>query len=63
MKKKRLLLIGLACAVAAVFAAGVRGDAAGEIGRLAELMGWKAGTVVADIGAVRGWAMSGEKRL
>ncbi|HEY6267645.1 MAG TPA: methyltransferase domain-containing protein [Candidatus Acidoferrum sp.] len=52
MKKKKLLLLGLACAVAAVFAVRVRGDAAGEeVGRLAELMGWKAGTVVADIGA------------
>jgi ubiquinone/menaquinone biosynthesis C-methylase UbiE len=51
MKRKHLLLAGLACAVAAVFTARVRGDAAGEIGRLAELMGWKAGTVVADIGA------------
>src|SRR6266571_2076778 len=51
MRKRRLLLAGLACAVAAVFAAQVRGDAAGEIKRLAELMGWKAGTVVADIGA------------
>ncbi len=51
MRKRNLLVVGLACAVAAVFAVGVRGDAAGEIGRLAELMGWKAGTVVADIGA------------
>jgi ubiquinone/menaquinone biosynthesis C-methylase UbiE len=51
MKKKKLLMLGLACAVVAVFATQVRGDAAGEIGRLAELMGWKAGTVVADIGA------------
>jgi len=51
MKKKTLLLVGLACAVAAVFAAPLRGDAAEEIGRLAELMGWKAGTVVGDIGA------------
>jgi ubiquinone/menaquinone biosynthesis C-methylase UbiE len=46
--------MGLACA----FAAQVRGDAAGEIARLAELMpfgaqgkGWGPGTVVADIGA------------
>ena len=46
--KKTLLL---ACAVALVFPARVRGDAAGEIKRLAELLGWKAGTVVADIGA------------
>src|SRR6266849_5751381 len=51
MKKKKLVLLGLACAVAAVFAVGVRGDAAEEIGRLAELMGWKAGIFVADIGA------------
>jgi len=49
--KKTLLLAVLASAVALVFAARVRGDAAGEIKRLAELLGWKAGTVVADIGA------------
>jgi ubiquinone/menaquinone biosynthesis C-methylase UbiE len=52
MKNKKSVLLGLACAAAAaVFAAQVRVHAAGEIGRLAELMGWKAGTVVADIGA------------
>ncbi len=54
MKKKKLLLVGLACAVAAavgVSAARAQGEAAEEVGRLAELMGWKAGTVVADIGA------------
>jgi ubiquinone/menaquinone biosynthesis C-methylase UbiE len=51
MNKKKLLLLGLACAVAAVFAVGVRGDAAEEVKRLAELMGWRARTVVADIGA------------
>ena len=39
------------CAAAVVFGAQVRGDATEEIKRLAELMGWKAGTVVADIGA------------
>ncbi len=50
-KRKLLLLVGLACAVAAVFVVGVRGEAAGEVKRLAELMGWKAGTVVADMGA------------
>src|SRR6267154_138000 len=55
MKTKKLLLAGLACAVAAMFAVGVRGEAADEIGRLAELMGWKAGTVVADIGAGGMW--------
>jgi ubiquinone/menaquinone biosynthesis C-methylase UbiE len=55
MKKRNLMQLVM---VALVFAVGVRGDAAGEIGRLAELMGWKAhpssgstGTVVADIGA------------
>ncbi len=51
MKKKTLMLLGLACAAAAVFAVGVRGDAADEVKRLADLMGWRAGTVAADIGA------------
>jgi ubiquinone/menaquinone biosynthesis C-methylase UbiE len=50
MKRKKLLLVWVACA-AAVFALQVRGEAAGEVKRLAELMGWKAGTVAADIGA------------
>ena len=51
MKKKILMLLGLAFAAAVVLAVQVRGEAAGEVKRLAELMGWKAGTVVADIGA------------
>src|SRR5882762_4426587 len=51
MRKRNLLLVGLVCAAGAVSAAQVRGEAAEEVGRLAELMGWKAGTVVADIGA------------
>ena len=51
MKKRKLLQLGLMCAGVAMSAVPVRGDAAGEIKRLAELMGWKAGTVVADIGA------------
>ncbi len=51
MNKKKVLLMGLVCATAVVFGAQVRGDATEEIKRLAELMGWKAGTVVADIGA------------
>ena len=53
MSKKKLLLLGLVCVVVAavVFAAQVRGEAAEEVKRLAESMGWKAGTVVADIGA------------
>src|SRR5712692_4499298 len=49
--RKRNLLVGLVCAVAAVFAVQTRGDAADEVKKLAELMGWRAGTVVADIGA------------
>jgi len=48
MSQKKLLLVVLACAVAAV---GLRGEAGEEVRRLAELMGWKAGTIVADIGA------------
>src|SRR5579864_1032257 len=52
MKKRKWLVVGLAWGVmAAGFATQARGDAADEIKRLAELMGWKAGTVVADIGA------------
>jgi len=43
--RRLVLLAGLACAAAAVFAGQVRGDAAEEVARLAELMGWKAGTV------------------
>ena len=43
--------MGVSCAIAALIAGQVRGDAAAEIKRLAELMGWKSGTVVADIGA------------
>ncbi len=50
-KRKILLLVGLACALATVFAGAVRGDAADEVKRLAELMGRKAGTIAADIGA------------
>src|SRR6266481_4020941 len=51
MKNNRLVRTGLACAVAAVFTVQVRGDTAEEVKRLAEVMGWKAGTVAADIGA------------
>jgi ubiquinone/menaquinone biosynthesis C-methylase UbiE len=51
MKKKKLLILGLVCAAVAVLAVQVRGEAAEEVARLAELMGWKAGTVAADIGA------------
>src|SRR6266852_3991732 len=48
MRKRNLLLVGLVCAVAAVFAVQTRGDAADEVKKLAELMGWRAGTVVAS---------------
>jgi hypothetical protein len=51
MNRKRLLLLVGACAALGVFAAGVRGDSADEMKRLAALMEWKAGTIAADIGA------------
>jgi ubiquinone/menaquinone biosynthesis C-methylase UbiE len=53
MNKKKPLLLGLTCLAAAAiaFASYARADAAGEIKRLALLMEWKLGTVVADIGA------------
>jgi ubiquinone/menaquinone biosynthesis C-methylase UbiE len=53
MNKKKPLLLGFACLAAAAFAFAsyARADVAGEIKRLALLMQWKPGTVVADIGA------------
>lgn len=48
---KRLGLLALVCTAAAVFAARARGNATDQIKRLAALMEWKPGTVVADIGA------------
>jgi ubiquinone/menaquinone biosynthesis C-methylase UbiE len=48
---KRLSLLVFVCAASAVFAALARANAADEMKRLAALMGWKPGTVVADIGA------------
>ncbi len=51
MKMKTMLLVRLVLCAAAVFAVGVRGEAGEEVARLAELMGWRAGTGVADIGA------------
>lgn len=53
MKTKTLLLLGLACAVVTTtsFVSGVQADAAGEMKRLAALMQWMPGTIVADIGA------------
>jgi len=53
MKTKTSLLFGLTCALvaAASFVSQVQADAAGEMKRLAALMQWKPGTIVADIGA------------
>lgn len=53
MKTKTSLLFGLTCALvaAASFVSQVQADAAGEMKRLAVLMQWKPGTIVADIGA------------
>jgi ubiquinone/menaquinone biosynthesis C-methylase UbiE len=51
MNKKRLGLMVLACAAVTLFAVRAGGNAADEIKRLAALMEWKPGTVVADIGA------------
>jgi ubiquinone/menaquinone biosynthesis C-methylase UbiE len=53
MNKKKPLLLCLACLAAAAFAfaSHARADVAGEIKRLALLMEWRPGTVIADIGA------------
>jgi ubiquinone/menaquinone biosynthesis C-methylase UbiE len=51
MNWKRLGLLVFACVAAAVFAVRAQGNAADEIKRLAALMGWKPGTIAADIGA------------
>jgi ubiquinone/menaquinone biosynthesis C-methylase UbiE len=51
MNRKQQLLIGIGCALAIVVAVKLYADAADEIERLATLMAWKPGTVVADIGA------------
>jgi ubiquinone/menaquinone biosynthesis C-methylase UbiE len=53
MNKKKLPLLSFAClgAAAFAFASYARADVAAEIKRLALLMEWKPGTVVADIGA------------
>jgi ubiquinone/menaquinone biosynthesis C-methylase UbiE len=51
MNRKRLWLLLSAGATAAIFALRARANAADEMKRLAALMEWKPGTVVADIGA------------
>ena len=49
--RKRRILCGLGLLTILAFACWARGDAAEEVGRLAKLMDWKPGDVVADIGA------------
>jgi ubiquinone/menaquinone biosynthesis C-methylase UbiE len=51
MNRKLLLPLVFGFALAAAFAARLNADAADEIARLAALMDWKPGTVVADVGA------------
>jgi ubiquinone/menaquinone biosynthesis C-methylase UbiE len=51
MNRKRQLLIGIGCGLAILVGVKLLADASGEIERLATLMAWKPGTVVADIGA------------
>jgi ubiquinone/menaquinone biosynthesis C-methylase UbiE len=51
MIKRRRFLFGVGLLLALGLACWARGDAADEIARLARLMEWKPGTVVADIGA------------
>ena len=53
MNRKLLSTVALLCAALAAvsFQRPAKADAADEMKRLAALMGWKAGTVVADIGA------------
>ncbi len=48
---KKWLPFGLAAALVALLAYTLKADAADEIARLAALMEWKPGTIVADIGA------------
>jgi ubiquinone/menaquinone biosynthesis C-methylase UbiE len=49
--RKKWLLFGLSAALAAVLAHALKADATDEIARLAALMEWKPGAIVADIGA------------
>jgi ubiquinone/menaquinone biosynthesis C-methylase UbiE len=51
MNKKQIHLLAAGFIGALALASWARGDAADEIGRLAVMMNWKAGTVVADVGA------------
>src|ERR1700730_11764578 len=63
MNRKRLFTTGVLCVIAMARYAGwsqpAKGDATDEIKRLAALMSWKPGAVVADIGAGDGrWAFA-----
>ena len=63
MNRKRLCATGVLCVIAMALYAGwsqpANGDADDEIKRLAALMAWKPGAVVADIGAGDGrWAFA-----
>jgi ubiquinone/menaquinone biosynthesis C-methylase UbiE len=51
MNRKRLLLFVFALLLGATYTIKLHADAADEISRLAALMEWKQGTIVADIGA------------
>ncbi len=66
MNRKRLLSVGVLCAIA--LAAGLfrqaNGDASDEIKRLAALMEWKPGAIVADIGAGDGrWTFAAARAV
>lgn len=50
-RSKQAGLLALLCAASTAFAALARANAADEMKRLAALMDWKPGTIVADIGA------------
>jgi ubiquinone/menaquinone biosynthesis C-methylase UbiE len=68
MNRKRLFTTGLLCAIAMALCVGwlrqAKGDANDEIKRLAALMAWKPGTVVADIGAGDGrWAFAAARAV
>src|SRR6266436_263832 len=62
--RKRRILCGLGLLTILAFACWARGDAAEEIGRLAKLMDWRPGDVVADIGAGDGqYAFAAAERV
>ncbi|MGC1267425.1 MAG: class I SAM-dependent methyltransferase, partial [Candidatus Acidiferrum sp.] len=65
-KTNRYFLMGFACVAAAAlfFALRAHASSSEEIPKLAELMGWKPGTVVADVGAGDGsYAFAAAERV